>query len=262
MNSPGDSLKSKLKNRELTLGSWITLGHPCIAEIMAAAGFDWLTVDMEHSAISTDQAQQLIQVIELSGCEPLVRVGKNDAKLIGKAMDMGAHGVVVPMVNSRSDAERAVAAVKYPPLGSRGVGIARAHSYGPSFEKHLAWNNAESVVVVQIEHIDAVKNIDEILSVEGVDAFFVGPYDLSGSIGAPGQFDHPAFREALGAIERAGKMHGISAGYHVVPADRELVTDRMVNGYTFIAFSVDIIFLGDTCRKGLAGVKEYMSGGN
>ena len=128
------SLKERLRKKEVTIGSWITLGHPSVAEIMAKAGFDWLTVDMEHSAITLHQAQQLIQVIELSGVVPLVRVGENDPNLIKRVMDAGAHGVIVPMVNSKEDAEKAVRSVKYPPRGFRGVGLARAQKYGADFE--------------------------------------------------------------------------------------------------------------------------------
>jgi 2-keto-3-deoxy-L-rhamnonate aldolase RhmA len=133
------SLKEKLKTQTLTIGSWITLSHPAIAEIMAKAGFDWLTVDMEHSAITLHQAQQLVQVIELSGCTPLIRVGENNPNLIKRAMDTGAHGVIVPSVDCREDALKAVRAVKYPPLGTRGVGLARAQGYGMEFEKYKEW---------------------------------------------------------------------------------------------------------------------------
>ena len=119
-------LKKKLQRREVTIGGWITLGHTSIAEIMAKAGFEWLVVDMEHSVITLDIAQQLIQVIEGWGVIPLVRVGENNPNIIKRVMDAGAYGVIVPMVNSRADAEAAVKAVKYPLLGARGVGLARA----------------------------------------------------------------------------------------------------------------------------------------
>lgn len=133
------SLKTKFVRREITIGSWITIGHQAVAEIMAGAGFDWLTVDMEHSAITLDIAQQLIQTIDLCGCIPLVRVGENNANLIKRVMDAGAYGVIIPMVNTKEDAERAVDAVKYPPIGKRGVGLARAQKYGLGFEEYKKW---------------------------------------------------------------------------------------------------------------------------
>ncbi|MDD1676831.1 MAG: aldolase/citrate lyase family protein, partial [Methanomicrobiales archaeon] len=140
-------LKKKLAGNQVTIGSWITLGHTAVAEVMAEAGFEWLTIDMEHSVITLDVAQQLMQVIEGHGVVPLVRVGENDPTLIKRVMDAGAYGVIVPMVNSAQDARRAVAAVRYPPSGTRGVGLARAQAYGMDFESYAATINEESVVI-------------------------------------------------------------------------------------------------------------------
>jgi len=250
------SLKEKLKNRQLTIGSWITLGHPSIAEIMAKAGYDWLTVDMEHSAITLDQAQHLIQVIELCGIVPLVRVGENNPNLIKRVMDAGSHGIIVPMVNTKEDAQRAVASVKYPPRGSRGVGLARAQKYGADFEGYKEWNEKESVVIVQVEHIKAVKNLEEILAVEGVDGFIIGPYDLSGSLGVPGQFDHPEMITALNRVKEVTiKLNAVS-GFHVIPPDLEAFKEKVEEGYRFIAHSLDILILGEGCRRAIMRIKD------
>ncbi|WP_135609982.1 HpcH/HpaI aldolase/citrate lyase family protein [Methanococcoides sp. AM1] len=250
------TLKEKLKNKELTIGSWITLGHPSIAEIMVRAGYDWLTVDMEHSAITLHQAQQLIQIIELAGCVPLVRVGKNDPNLIKRVMDAGAHGVIVPMVNCREDAEQAVSSVKYPPKGIRGVGLARAQGYGESFEEYKEWNDEESIVIVQVEHIKAVENLEEILSVDGVDGFIIGPYDLSGSLGVPGQFDHPDVVEALEKVKEISNRLDALSGYHVIPPTVDDFKEKVDEGYRFIAHSLDILFLGEGCRNSIEKIKE------
>ena len=249
------SLKERLRKKEVTVGSWITLGHPSVAEIMAKAGFDWLTVDMEHSAITLHQAQQLILVIELSVVEPLVRVGENDPNLIKRVMDAGAHGVIVPMVNSKEEAEKAVRSVKYPPKGSRGVGLARAQKYGADFEGYRKWNQKESVVIVQVEHIRAVENLEAILSVEDVDGFLIGPYDLSGSLGVPGQFDHPNVVAALKRVRDVSKKMNALSGFHVIPPDPAGVSKKIREGYRFIAYSLDILFLGDACRKGLKEIR-------
>ncbi|NQU59145.1 MAG: 2,4-dihydroxyhept-2-ene-1,7-dioic acid aldolase, partial [Rhodospirillales bacterium] len=180
------SLKQKLTNNETTIGSWITLGHSAVAELMAkTGGFDWLVIDMEHSVIELSQAQEMMQAIDLAGVPPLVRLTSNDENLIKRVMDAGAHGVVVPLVNSKEDAERAVASVYYPPRGTRGTGLARAQGYGATFPEYKAWLKENGVVVVMIEHIDAVNAIDEILAVPGVDGFIIGPYDLSASLGVP-----------------------------------------------------------------------------
>ena len=252
------NLKLKLKQNKLTIGSWITLGHPSIAEIMARAGFDWLTVDMEHSAITLQQAQQLIQVIELCGVIPLVRVGENNSNLIKRGMDAGAHGVIVPMVNTKEDAIKAVNAVKYPPVGTRGVGLARAQGYGLEFDKYKNWVNKNSIVIVQIEHIKAVENLEDILSVEGIDAFIVGPYDLSGSIGRPGDFEHPDTVSALKKIMEVSKKIKKTAGFHVIPPDADSVIGKINNGYKFIGFSLDTLFLGTLCRDELSKIKKLI----
>jgi len=243
------TLKEKLKNRKLTIGSWITIGHTVVAEIMAKAGYDWLTVDMEHSAITLDIAQDLIRVIALCGVVPLVRVGENDPNLIKRVMDAGAHGVIVPMVNSKDDAEKAVASVQYPPTGFRGVGLARAQKYGTDFEGYKKWNERESIVIVQIEHIKAVENLEAILNVPGVDGFIIGPYDLSGSLGVPGQFDHPEMRKALNRVKEVSEKMNALSGFHVIPPEKEALQEKVREGYKFIAHSLDILFLGDGCRN-------------
>jgi 2-dehydro-3-deoxyglucarate aldolase len=250
------TLKAKLKSGNLTIGSWVTMGDLSAAEIMAKAGFEWLTIDMEHSAITLDRAQDLIRVVELCGIAPLVRVGANDPVLIKTVMDAGAHGVIVPMVNSAGDAERAVAAVKYPPVGRRGVGLARAQGYGLEFAKYRDWVNKESMVIVQVEHVEAAENLDEILKVDGIDAFLVGPYDLSASMGMPGEFDKVRVRKVLAGIMKTAKARKATAGFHVIPPDAGEVLKRVRGGYSFIGFSLDTLFLGMKCRGELEAIKK------
>lgn len=249
------SLKENLQKNRLTIGSWITLGHSAIGEIMADAGFDWLTIDMEHSVIDLDEAQELIQVIALSGCAPLVRVGDNNPYLIKRVMDAGAHGVIVPMVNTRAEAIKAVEAVKYPPTGKRGVGLGRAQGYGLTFEKYKKWVEEESVVIVQIEHIKAVRNLEEILSVKGVDGFIVGPYDLSGSLNIPGEFDHPKVKSALNRVIKTAKKMKKTAGFHVVDPDPDNFKAKVEQGYRFLAFGLDTLFLGKNCGELVKKIK-------
>ena len=251
-----NALKQRLQKRETTIGSWITLGHSSIAEIMAKAGFEWLVVDMEHSVITLDIAQQLIQVIEGCGAVPLVRVGENNANIIKRVMDAGAHGVIVPMVNTKEQAEAAVKAVKYPPLGTRGVGLARAQGYGDKFNEYAATVNADSVVVAQVEHIDAVNNLESILSVEGVDGCIIGPYDLSGSLGVPGDFDHPDVLAALKKVEQTCQKRRVALGMHVIQPNYRQVTEKVAKGYSFIGFSLDILFLGNSCREQVRRLRE------
>ncbi len=247
-------LKQKIKNAELTIGSWITLGNTSVAEIMANAGYDWLVVDLEHTTISVEQAGELIRTIELSGISSLVRLTNNDESQIKRMLDAGARGIVVPMVKSASDAKYAVAATRYPPLGNRGVGLARAQCYGSSFHDYFSWQadtNDGPIVVVQIEHIDAVNNLEDILSVKGVDAFIIGPYDLSCSMGIPGEFDNPQFTDVMKNIIETGDKLGAVSGIHVVEPDIEKLNNAINEGYKFIAYSVDIRMLDVTARAGI-----------
>jgi len=251
-------LKGKLRRQEVTIGSWVTLGHTSIAEIMAKAGFEWLVVDMEHSVITLDITQQLIQVIEGCGVVPLVRVGENNANIIKRAMDAGAYGVIVPMINTKEQAEAAVKAVKYPPLGIRGVGLARAQGYGDKFNEYAATVNAESIVIAQVEHIDAVNNLESILSVEGIDGCIIGPYDLSGSLGVPGNFDYPDVLAALKKVEQTCQKRRVALGMHVIQPDYRQVMEKVAKGYSFIGFSLDILFLGNSCREQMTRLRESL----
>jgi 2-dehydro-3-deoxyglucarate aldolase len=248
--------EKKLSSRVLTIGSWITIGHPAIAEIMARAGFDWLVVDLEHSVISIDVAGDLIRIIDLCGVAPLVRLTSNDPDQIKRVMDAGAHGIVVPMVNSAVEAARAVAATRYAPQGSRGVGLGRAQGYGVSFQDYLEWQRDGPVVIVQIEHKDAIDQLDDILTVPGVDGFIIGPYDLSCSMGLPGQFESPEFVDAIVRIREAGQRIGCPAGVHIVEPDLEQLEQKIREGFTFIAYSVDFRMLDVSARQGLAKMKE------
>jgi 2-keto-3-deoxy-L-rhamnonate aldolase RhmA len=244
-------LKHKLKANQLSLGTWITLGHAGIAEIFARAGFDWLVVDMEHSTISIEQAGELIRTIDLAGVAPLVRLTSNDINQIKRVMDAGAHGIVVPNINSPQEAKDAVTATRYAPLGRRGVGLARAQRYGPGFREYLDWQKDGPVVIVQIEHYAALEHLEDIFSVPGVDAFIIGPYDLSCSMGMPGEFERPEFLAAMGRILKAGLKVGCPAGLHMVEPDPSRLRQVIDEGYRFIAYSVDIRMLDVSARVGI-----------
>lgn len=250
------SLKASLQAQQLTIGCWITLAHPGIAEIMARAGFDWLVVDLEHSAITIREAEELIRVISLCGVAPLVRLTSNDANLIKRVMDSGAHGIIVPMVNSRREAEQAVSAVYYPMQGQRGVGLARAQGYGTRFAEYREWLANEAVVIVQVEHIDAVTNLESILAVPGVDGYFIGPFDLSSSMGIPGQFGDPRFIGAIEETRRIGAKLGKPGGLHVVEPNPQDLKQRVEQGFKFLAYSLDTRMLDTVCRAGLDAMRS------
>ena len=242
--------------KNFSLGSWITLNHPSIAEIMSTSGFDWLCVDMEHSVIDYSEAQQLISVIQSKGIKAYVRVGENNNRIIKRVLDAGADGIIVPMVNSKEDAIDAINSVKYPPLGKRGVGLARAQGYGFDFENYKN-NKADNIkLIVQIEHIDAVNNLEDILSLDGIDGTFIGPYDLSGSMGKPGNYNDDDVIEIIRKYEDTAKKYNKLIGYHIIEPDYNLVNEKVESGYNFIAFSLDTLFLGTIIRNQIKKIKK------
>ena len=238
-------VKLKLKRGQPSIGSWIASAHVSVAEVLAGAGFDWIAVDMEHSNIVLSDLPALFAAMERLGTQPLVRLPENDPSMARRVMDTGAAGVIVPMVNSRKDAERVVEAVKYPPAGRRGVGIARAHGYGRSFKEHVKKSNDRVLVVAQIEHIDAVRNIEGIFSVPGIDAYLIGPYDMSGSLGIPGELNHPSVEAAKEKVLKAAKGKKIVPGIHLVHPNEAELERALKLGYRFIALSSDILLLAD-----------------
>jgi len=253
------TLKNKLNNNELTIGSWITIGHPSIPEILSNAGFDWLTIDMEHNSIDNSMMQNLISVIQSKDIAALVRVSKNEEVAIKHALDAGADGIIVPMVKNKDDARKAIEYTKYPPLGKRGVGLSRAQNYGFSFDDYKEWQANNLVVIAQIEHIDGVNNLKEIIEVNGIDGVIIGPYDLSGSLGIPGNFEDPKVVAALSKYETVCKEKNYPMGFHVIEPKSDLLQKKINTGYRFLAFSTDFFFMG---RKAAEEMKLTNTGFN
>ncbi len=249
-------LKHKLLSGEKTIGSWLTMPSLAISELMAKVGFDWLTIDLEHSSLSIEQAAEMIRIIDLTGVSPLVRLTSNDGNQIKRVMDSGAHGIIVPMVNTKGDAEQAVSSVYYPPKGIRGVGLARAQDYGIGFHEYRDWLEENAIIIAQIEHIDAVNNLEDILSVDGVDGYIIGPYDLSASLGVSGEFDHSSMIEAMNEIYRVATTLGKYGGIHIVEPDTDLLKQSVLEGFTFLAYSVDFRMLDVSARIGMKSFKE------
>lgn len=250
------TLKAKLQKGELTLGTWLTIGHPAIAEILSDYPFDWLTIDIEHNLFDPSQLGSLIRAIQSKDKSALVRVSKNEEVIIKAVMDAGADGVIVPMINSKEDAEKAVSFVKYPPMGKRGVGLSRAQEYGLGFEKYKSWLETSSVIIAQIEHIEAVDNIESIIETAGIDGIIIGPYDLSGSLGFPGEFQREEVKNALLKVESVCKKKKVSMGYHVVPPDPDLYEEIISKGYNFVALCTDFLFLRNGTKDFLQKIKK------
>jgi len=198
----------------------------------------------------------MIRIIDLAGVSPLVRLTSNDGNQIKRVMDSGAHGIIVPMVKTKGDAEQAVSSVYYPPKGIRGVGLARAQHYGIGFHEYRDWLEENAIIIVQIEHIDAVNNLEDILSVDGVDGYIIGPYDLSASLGVSGEFNHSSMIEAMNEIYRVATTLGKYGGIHIVEPDTDLLKQSVLEGFTFLAYSVDFRMLDVSARIGMKSFKE------
>ncbi len=238
-----------LRENKVLLGSWITIGSPTIAEILCNSGFDWLAIDMEHSCISLNQCEELVRIIELSNVSPLVRLSSNDFVQIKRVMDAGAHGVIVPMVNTLEDVKNAYNAMHYPPIGNRGVGLARAQKYGADFKGYWDWQINQSSLIIQIEHRLALQNLDEIFASGLIDGYIIGPYDLSASFGVPGQFEHSIVQEALKLIEEKANQYSVKKGIHIVEMDEMALQTKISEGYKIIAYGVDFRVLESNFRK-------------
>lgn len=245
------SLKQKLKKRELTIGTWITIGHPSIPEILCKADFEWLVIDTEHTSIDLSMVQILISTIQSLNKAALVRVSKNEEVIIKRVLDSGADGIIVPMVNSKYDAIKAVEYAKYPPAGKRGVGLWRAQQYGEGFDNYKKWQKENLTVIAQIEHIEGIENLEEILEVEGIDGTIIGPYDLSGSLGIPGQYDDTVVQDAIKKYIKVSNNSNKSTGFHLIEPSAELLEDKIKQGYNFIAFSTDFLFMGVKAKEEL-----------
>jgi 2-keto-3-deoxy-L-rhamnonate aldolase RhmA len=244
-------VRRALLERRVILGTWIQIGHPAVAEVLAHAGFDWIAADMEHTDIDNAQFTALARGMHGRGVAPLARVGQNDTLAIRQVLDLGAQGVIVPLVHTADDAERAVRAAKYPPRGVRGFCFSRMNNWGTDFDAYAASANDDIDVVVMIESREGVENIDAILAVDGVDGVFVGPYDLSGSCGVPGDTAHAQVQAGCRRVVDACRAAGKSAGIHVVIPTSKAIAKALTDGFTFIALGVDTVFLSAGARDAL-----------
>lgn len=237
------SLKKKINQNQLTIGSWITLAHQAIVEILASSGFDWLVVDMEHSVISLKEAEEAIRICNLKNIPCLVRVSGHDKIQVKRLLDSGADGIIAPNINNIDDVNNFLSWMNYPPKGSRGVGLARAQGYGESFNSYLSKKSKNLVFIPQIEHFESVDNIESILNVDGVDGYIIGPYDLSSSLGIHGDFEHKIFKESIEKIKAAGLKFNKPGGLHIIEPNVNELQMRINEGYKFLAYSLDIRIL-------------------
>ena len=238
---------------EVLVGTIVSLNSPQVAEILSDVGFDWLFIDAEHGAHGPLAVESLIQATgDRTPC--LVRIPVHEETWIEKMLDVGATGIIAPQVNTVAQAQQVVNYAKYPPRGERGVGVARAQRYGAEFESYLAQANESLLTVIQIEHRDAVENVRALAAVEGVDVLFIGPYDLSTSMGIPGQVDDPAVCEAISEVlatcRESDKVPGI---FGIAP---DTVSRYVEMGFTLVGVGVDSLFLSQAASQALEGARS------
>lgn len=241
-----ETFRTRLKHRETLLGTMVTLNTPSTAEILAELGFDWLFIDGEHGPLETGDLLAILQAVSHQlGC--VVRVPAAEETPIKKVLDIGAHGVIVPMVNSADQAAQVVRYARYAPAGSRGVGLARAHGYGLKFQEYVESANENISVIVQAEHHLAVENIEEIVQVEGIDAIQLGPYDLAASMGKMGQVDDPEVVAAVDRVIETCLEANIAIGWFGVTA--EAVKPYIGRGCSLITAGVDTLLLANAGKS-------------
>ncbi len=243
------TFRQQLNQRTLSLGAWVQIGHPAIAEVFGRAGFDWVCADLEHGVQDLESATHLFRALSSYPAAAVARVPANDPIWIRRCLDAGAQGVIVPMINSASEAEAAVSAAKYPPRGQRGFGYMRASGHGADFHDYIKRANEETAVVVQIEHHRAIDALDDILSVEGVDGALIGPMDLSGSMGICGQLDHPRMQEAMRTFVEACARQGKAAGLHIVHPNADRIRSARASGFTLLVLGLDVVFLAEAAAQ-------------
>ncbi|MFT4683499.1 MAG: 2-dehydro-3-deoxyglucarate aldolase [Flavobacteriales bacterium] len=208
-----------------------------------------MTIDLEHNTINQENLRNLIIAGQAKNIPIFVRVPKNDEVFIKKALDAGADGLIIPMINSRQDALDAKDNSYYPPIGKRGVGLSRAQGYRNNFDNYIKWSSENLTIIAQIEHIDAINNLEEIVEVKEIDGLMIGPYDLSASIGIPGNFDNQVVKDALDTFISKSKKNTTSIGQHIVPLEEWRFREAVEKGYNFIVYGTDFQFLKSSIKN-------------
>lgn len=231
-------LRQRALNGEVLAGAWLNLGSSVTAEMAGQAGFDWALIDLEHGAGDQERLLHQLQALDATQTAGIVRIAWNEAPRFKRALDLGPSGIMVPYVNTATEARQAAEAMRYPPQGVRGVARScRAAGFGQAFDAYFAEANANLLTIVQIETAEAVRNAEEIAAVEGVDVLFIGPLDLSVSLGIPQQTAHPDFRAALNRVVAASRRAGKAAG--ILLPTPEQIAPTIADGFTFIAVGSD-----------------------
>jgi 2-keto-3-deoxy-L-rhamnonate aldolase RhmA len=249
MTRPAISFLERLTDKKPLIGTLVSTSSTEVAEVLSFCGFEWLFIDGEHSVADMAAAQRIVQTISTKTYS-LVRLPDNSPQHFKKALDIGCDGVIVPMIRSVAEAENAVRAAKYPPLGERSVGMGRAQAYGLQLGDYVKSANARIALVLQVEHKDAVEQVEKIVTVPGVDAILIGPYDLSASMGRMGEISAPEVAHAIQRVRRACLEAKIP--YGAFCATSAQAKDEITRGGRLIALGTDLLFMAASAKEGLA----------
>jgi 2-dehydro-3-deoxyglucarate aldolase/4-hydroxy-2-oxoheptanedioate aldolase len=247
-------LKDALRQPKPLIGTLLTTASPDVAEVLALAGFDWLFIDLEHGSLSIQDAQRAVQAVA-GRCFTVVRVPDATSENVKRVLDTGCDGIIAPHVNAADEARKIVALAKYPPDGERSAGLGRAQGYGLSFADYITSANSQIVVILQIEHKDGVANVDEILQVPGIDALFIGPYDLSGSMGILGQVSDARVVAAIERVRAACAASDMPLGIFCATAER--ASDAIRTSARIVAVGTDLSHMANSARKTLETVRQH-----
>lgn len=242
-------LKRKLRNRERVFGGWVSYPDPAITETFARAGFDFIAIDMEHTTISLSEAKRIITSCHSEGVTCLPRPVSHSNDIVKPLLEAGADGMIIQLVETAEEVQRLIEISKFPPVGRRSYGVNRAHGYGLDFDRYIVDWNAASTLILQIESIAAVDNIDALLAFDEVDGVMVGPYDISGSLGVPGQVNHPSVRDAARKVVEACARAGKSCSTQVANVTADAVEDVFAQGYTYVILGSDLFVLTEWARR-------------
>jgi len=257
--SMSNKTKAKLKSGGIALGHFVLeFATPGIGQMMANAGCDYVIFDMEHSSFTQDMIRWSILSAKAADVNAVVRVPYTDSHFMARALDAGAEGLMIPKVESRDQVLRIMDYVKYPPEGNRGgaFGIAHDDYKGGDMAKLAKGENDDTLIIVQTETVKSVENVDEILSVEGVDVAWLGQCDMTFSMGIPGQYDNPKFLRIMDKLINACEKHGVALGY--IPVSIPEAIDVIEKGVRCISYSADIFLYGSALSNGVQGVKDYI----
>ena len=240
--------RTQLQSEQCSFGAWVTLSDSKVSEIYARAGFDWVLVDLEHSALTIHDAECHLRVLNLAGTISLSRPTFRSVDQIRRLLDAGTDGFILPKFHGLEDMKFLLDAAFFP-IGSRGMGLHSANSFGRYFDEYLALHKQGPIVIAQIEDMEGVDRIEEVADHPNLDGIFLGPYDLSLSLNCAGDFDHPKFKNAVSIVKAIAKKYKKPLGMHVILPETEAVKKVISEGYAFAACSLDTKIINDVCSS-------------